>query len=167
MGNNHNNKQASLQQQQQQKEGGKNATIPLLPPSFPIKPPIAKMARRICSSYYVTCALCCYAYPKPPPPPPSSSSKSSSSLKKEKDKDKEKKDKNKNKNKNKIEKEKEKEEEEYISSRYGNCNSSPFASISFCKECKCFVCHHCDCSVYHFAYQEALFDRLIKEEEAK
>ena len=42
---------------------------------------------------------------------------------------------------------------------------------SFCDECKCFVCCHCDCSIFHLSYQELLWkaqtDKETNEQKAK
>eukprot|EP00557_Chaetoceros_sp_GSL56_P003529 CAMPEP_0176489156 /NCGR_PEP_ID=MMETSP0200_2-20121128/7126_1 /TAXON_ID=947934 /ORGANISM="Chaetoceros sp., Strain GSL56" /LENGTH=1024 /DNA_ID=CAMNT_0017886255 /DNA_START=213 /DNA_END=3287 /DNA_ORIENTATION=+ len=31
------------------------------------------------------------------------------------------------------------------------------SDAKFCKECKCYVCHKCNCEVYHLSYQEELW----------
>mmetsp|Transcript_22734 Transcript_22734/g.34695 ORF Transcript_22734/g.34695 Transcript_22734/m.34695 type:complete len:985 (-) Transcript_22734:36-2990(-) len=37
----------------------------------------------------------------------------------------------------------------------------------FCEECKCHVCTHCNCEIYHLSYQEELFSEDIKAVKSK
>lgn len=39
--------------------------------------------------------------------------------------------------------------------------------VNFCPECKCYVCHNCDCKVYHLDYQEELWAETEKSEQKK
>ncbi|KAG7360826.1 Armadillo-type fold [Nitzschia inconspicua] len=42
------------------------------------------------------------------------------------------------------------------------------SDASFCDECKCYVCHNCNCKVYHLDYQEELWaDETEKSEQKK
>jgi importin subunit alpha-6/7 len=42
------------------------------------------------------------------------------------------------------------------------------ADATFCDECKCYVCHNCNCKVYHLDYQEELWaDETEKSEQKK
>jgi hypothetical protein len=42
------------------------------------------------------------------------------------------------------------------------------SDASFCDECKCYVCHKCNCKVYHLDYQEELWaDETEKSEQKK
>jgi hypothetical protein len=38
------------------------------------------------------------------------------------------------------------------------------SDASFCDECKCYVCHNCNCKVYHLDYQEELWAETEKSE---
>lgn len=38
---------------------------------------------------------------------------------------------------------------------------------TFCEECKCYVCSHCDCQIYHLSYQEELWAATEEQTEAK
>ena len=39
------------------------------------------------------------------------------------------------------------------------------SDASFCDECKCYVCHNCNCKVYHLDYQEELWAETEKSEQ--
>jgi len=41
------------------------------------------------------------------------------------------------------------------------------SDASFCEECKCHVCHRCDCRIYHLDYQEELWAATEEKTEAK
>merc|ERR1712232_608621 len=41
------------------------------------------------------------------------------------------------------------------------------SDASFCQECKCYVCHNCNCKVYHLDYQEELWAETEKTEQKK
>jgi len=41
------------------------------------------------------------------------------------------------------------------------------SDVSFCQECKCYVCHNCNCKVYHLDYQEELWAETEKSEQKK
>jgi hypothetical protein len=41
------------------------------------------------------------------------------------------------------------------------------SDASFCDECKCYVCHNCNCKVYHLDYQEELWADEGKSEQKK
>jgi hypothetical protein len=41
------------------------------------------------------------------------------------------------------------------------------SDASFCDECKCYVCHNCNCKVYHLDYQEELWAETEKSEQKK
>jgi len=41
------------------------------------------------------------------------------------------------------------------------------SDASFCDECKCYVCHNCNCKVYHLDYQEELWAETEKTEQKK
>ena len=48
-----------------------------------------------------------------------------------------------------------------------NAYSRHSPDTKFCTECKCYVCHKCDCSVYHLSYQDELWKDLAEGEKAK
>ena len=39
-----------------------------------------------------------------------------------------------------------------------NAYSRISVQVDYCKECKCHVCHKCNCTVFHLSYQEELWD---------
>ncbi len=41
------------------------------------------------------------------------------------------------------------------------------SDASFCNECKCYVCHNCNCKIYHLDYQEELWAETEKSEQKK
>merc|ERR1712232_30394 len=41
------------------------------------------------------------------------------------------------------------------------------SDATFCEECKCYVCHNCNCKVYHLDYQEELWAETEKTEQKK
>ncbi|GKY92548.1 hypothetical protein MPSEU_000225100 [Mayamaea pseudoterrestris] len=41
------------------------------------------------------------------------------------------------------------------------------SDASFCEECKCHVCSHCNCNIYHLDYQEELWAATEEENQAK
>lgn len=51
------------------------------------------------------------------------------------------------------------------------CSRAAFSKhrrdATFCEECKCYVCSHCDCQIYHLSYQEELWAATEEQTEAK
>eukprot|EP00551_Chaetoceros_affinis_P007432 CAMPEP_0203681250 /NCGR_PEP_ID=MMETSP0090-20130426/42239_1 /ASSEMBLY_ACC=CAM_ASM_001088 /TAXON_ID=426623 /ORGANISM="Chaetoceros affinis, Strain CCMP159" /LENGTH=444 /DNA_ID=CAMNT_0050549675 /DNA_START=48 /DNA_END=1382 /DNA_ORIENTATION=- len=45
------------------------------------------------------------------------------------------------------------------------------SDAKFCNECKCYVCSHCNCEVYHLSYQEELWaaseEKVVASKQAK